>query len=226
MPMSIRFPRPSRLVTVLTAPSTVPFKALIVSTAELRSSTPRSLPPTRVWPKLPDDVADEWASVSAAVATAEKFTPWSEISGALVSVPSRSLRTPVAVGFRPPRALVRMPDTLVTVEVMLPALQADSRPPMPLTGRFSEPRSPPRMPIGPWRTDRSGTRVPTRESTAESLLWASILTGLIVPLARMPAPIGVAVPATDTALVGKLTAIEGVGTGTLLEPGATALKAG
>src|SRR5439155_7834343 len=62
--------------------------------------------------------------------------------------------------------------------------------------------------IRPWRTDRSGTLVPTAESTELSLLWASILRGLIDPEARRPTPTGVLVPATDTALDGKLTGME------------------
>src|SRR5207244_795951 len=56
--MSIRLPRPSVLVTWFTRPRTRPVRAMIWSTAALRSSTPRSLPTTIMRPKLADVVAD------------------------------------------------------------------------------------------------------------------------------------------------------------------------
>src|ERR1044072_10027621 len=82
------------------------------------------------------------------------------------------------------------------------------------------------MPMRPWRTDSSGTVVPTNEFTALAVWLASILTGLMDPLTRRPAPTGRAVPASGTALPGNCTGLEASTDGTLLVPGAEALNAG
>src|SRR4029078_1093854 len=50
-------------------------------------------------------------------------------------------------------------------------------------------------------------------------LWASILTGLIVPLATRPAPSGTLAPVRLRTLPGKLTGMHARGDGTWLVPG-------
>src|SRR2546423_1304201 len=194
--MSIKLPRPSVLVTPLTTPRTLPLRALTWSTVALRSSTPRLLPPTLMVPKLADVVADEWARVSAALATADRLTPLSWISGASVRVPSRSSSRPLAGGFRPLRAVVRGPDPLVTVDVRLLTLQAEGRPPMPLTGRFRGARSPPRMPPVPSRESRPArpVRLPTALVRPEqSVTPARLVSEVTRPVAGDSTP-GMAPP--------------------------------
>ncbi len=162
--MSIRLPRPRVLVTVLTTPSTLSLRAVIWATVALRSSTPRSLPPTLMCAEVGRRGGRGVGQGVSGVGHGRQRDALSWISGASLRVPRRPPRTPSAGASRLPsrpvrgRITPRIPAGAVRTRCSWPPI----RPLMPPTPEESPsvPSRPPRRPLVPPRRPPRSTRPP------------------------------------------------------------------